>query len=97
MDRIALLTLPLFATVGLVPTKAADLVTQTDVAAVMTAVPSEGAAHHALAKRQADELSLTDADRPRQIMGSITEITSRNTTHQQVAAFRARHLTPFTV
>ena len=69
MDRIALLTLPLFATVELVPTKAADLVTQTDVAAVMTAVPSEGAAHHALAKRQADELSLTDADRPRQIMG----------------------------
>ena len=59
MDRIALLTLPLFATVGLVPTKAADLVTQTDVAAVMTAVPSEGAAHHALAKRQADE-SLND-------------------------------------
>ena len=59
MGRIALLTLTLFAIIGFVPTSAADLVTQSDVVAVMTAVPSEGAAHHALVKRQADE-SLND-------------------------------------
>jgi hypothetical protein len=57
--RIAFLTLTLFAIIGSLPTKAADLVTQSDVVAVMTAVPREGAAHHALVKRQADE-SLND-------------------------------------
>jgi Domain of unknown function (DUF4189) len=59
MGRIALLTLTLFTIIGFLPTKAADLVTQSDVAAVMTAVPSEGAGHHALVKRHADE-SLND-------------------------------------
>jgi hypothetical protein len=59
MDRIALLPLTLFTTIGFLPAKAADLVTQSDVAAVMTVVPREGAAHHAMVKRQADE-SLND-------------------------------------
>jgi hypothetical protein len=59
MGRIALLTLTVFAVIGSWPTNAADLVTQSDVVAVMTAVPGEGAAHHALVKRQADE-SLND-------------------------------------
>jgi hypothetical protein len=59
MGRTALLALTQFAIVGSLPGKAADLVTQSDVVAVMTAVPGEGAAHHALVKRQADE-SLND-------------------------------------
>jgi len=58
MGRLALLASQLFI-IGLLPTRADDLVTQADVAAVMTAVPREGAAHHALVKRQADE-SLND-------------------------------------
>lgn len=57
--RIALLTLTLFTIVGFLPAKADDLVTQSDVAAVMAAVPREGGAHHALVKRQAAE-SLND-------------------------------------
>jgi hypothetical protein len=59
VGRVSLLTLAQFAIIGSLPGKAADLVTQSDVVAVMTAVPREGAAHHALAKRQADE-SLND-------------------------------------
>jgi hypothetical protein len=59
MGRIVWVTLTMFAIIGCLPAKAADLVTQSDVAAVMTAVPREGAAHHALVKRQADE-SLND-------------------------------------
>ena len=59
MGRIAFLALISVAVVGSLPIKAADLVTQSDVAAVMTSVPGEGAAHHALVKRQVDE-SLND-------------------------------------
>jgi hypothetical protein len=59
MVRIALLILAPVAIIGSLPSKAADLVTQSDVVALMTAVSGEGAAHHALVKRQADE-SLND-------------------------------------
>ena len=55
MGRNALLASTLFAVIGSIPSNAADLVTQSDVVAVMTAVPREGAAHHALVKRQANE------------------------------------------
>jgi hypothetical protein len=57
MGRIVSLILTLFTIIGFLPAEAADLVTQSDVAAVMTAVPREGAAHHALVKRLADEKS----------------------------------------
>ena len=59
MNRTVLLALTVFTIIGLLPVKAADLVTQSDVMAVMAAVPRDGAAHHALVKRQADE-SLND-------------------------------------
>ena len=59
MDRTLLLMLTLFPMIGSLPSKAADLLTQSDVVAVTMAVPGEGAAHHALVKRQADE-SLND-------------------------------------
>jgi hypothetical protein len=42
MRRIVSLILTLFTIIGFLPAKAADLVTQSDVAAVMTAVPREG-------------------------------------------------------
>ena len=57
MGRLALLASTLVI-IGSSPTRA-DNLTQSDVAAVMTAVPRDGAAHHALVKRQADE-SLND-------------------------------------
>ena len=59
MGRIAFFALIPVAVVGSLPTNAADLVTQSDVVTVMTAVPGEGAAHHALVKRR-DEESLND-------------------------------------
>ena len=59
MGRTLLLMLTFFPIIGSVPSKAADLVTQSDVMAVTTAVPGEGASHHALVRRQADE-SLND-------------------------------------
>ena len=59
MARLALPAIIMSAAIGLSPAKADDAVSQSDVAAVMTTVPREGAAHHALVKRKADE-SLND-------------------------------------
>jgi len=59
MGRTLSLILTLFPIVGSLPSDAAELVTQSDVVAVTMAVPGEGAAHHALVRRQADE-SLND-------------------------------------
>jgi len=55
MGRIALLASTLLA--AALPSHAAE--TQSDIAAVLITVPGEGAAHHALVKRQGDE-SLND-------------------------------------